>query len=222
MPWCQTAPHAAAAPNTYSDSRGPTHGGSGGWPRLITRAGPDALAFPLPRPFHAAGSPHEGVSRSGRLGGRGRRRDLVPGGRRWAGECVSVTGDRHSSLEWPASAVLTRGTGRKTASPLHLPRPPTPPGVHVRLSHRSSPPGVLCLLLSNGKDRRPIHATGCPRSCPRRTPRTESDTVVSLVVHRRPCVVVWARACGSRSAPARRSPRVLVPHEAVDVEDLPR
>jgi IS30 family transposase len=65
---------------------------------------------------------------------------------------VSVTGNCHSSFESPALPSFTRGTGRKTASPFHLPRPLPPPGLRHTVT------------FDNGKEfarhERIAHATG--------------------------------------------------------------
>ena len=82
----------------------------------------------------------EGMSRLWRLGMRGRRRGLVPGGERGGGR-VSVTGNCHSS----SSGRLCRAyswAGRKTRARFTLPRPLPPPVVisrdHIALLLRGS------------------------------------------------------------------------------------
>ena len=66
---------------------------------------------------------------------RGRRRGLVPGGGRWAGEALSVTPRCHSSSEWPASAVSHSWDLANGHEPvLRFPRPPTPP-VFASVAH---------------------------------------------------------------------------------------
>lgn len=117
--------------------------------------------------------PPKGASRFRRLGVRGRRRGLVPGGGRWAGECVSVTPRCHSSMEWPAMpcSLVDVANSHEPVSP-----PPSSDaaGSAFADSHGSSPRRVFGPG-RNGRDRRPIQATGCPRSCLRRTPRTGRD-----------------------------------------------
>ena len=109
----------------------------------------------------------EGMSRLWRLGMRGRRRGLVPGGERGGGR-VSVTGNCHSS----SSRRLCRAyswAGRKTRARFTLPRPLPPPVVisrsHIALLLRGSSVFVV-RLQKYGTDRRPLQATGCPRHHP--------------------------------------------------------
>lgn len=104
---------------------------------------------------------------------------------RWrgGGERVSATHPRRSS----SSRRLCRAdswTGRKTVARFTPPRPSSPPGVSVTHSHRVfSSKGLLFSAIRQGKDRRPIPATGCPRHHLQRTPRTRSDNALSLAVH---------------------------------------
>ena len=111
-PRCRLAERSAAAPNTYSDSRGHDPAGV----RRLCRgnghpAGPDALAFPRSRPFKAAGSSREGMSRLWRLG-CGADAEVSSPAARGAGEAVSVTArvsqlvrvaglGRAHSWDWP-------------------------------------------------------------------------------------------------------------------------
>lgn len=107
------------------------------YPGSIPRAGPDALAFPRSRPFKAAGSSPGGDVPFVAARVRGRRRGPVPGGGRWAGEGVSVTPRCHRSFESPAVPGVLLGPAFGL-SPFPLPRPPTPPGVSITISHRPS------------------------------------------------------------------------------------
>ena len=117
---------------------------------------------------------------------RGRRRGLVPGGERGGGVCEGDT-TVSQLVRVAGCAVRTPGTGLTAMSP--FPPPPSTPaaGCSFRRSHRLfSFEAVSCLWFSclpsprARADRRPIQATGCPRSCLRRPLRTRRVTVRCL------------------------------------------
>src|SRR5262249_58178876 len=130
----------------------------------MPQAGPDALAFRTSRPLGAAGSSRVGMSRLGRLGG-GADAEVSSSAARGAGVRVSVTA-LSRLVRVAGLAVRTPGTGRQTASP--FPRSPVHSRRRVFIHTITS---VLLLRgglrLSNGRDRRPLPATGGPRHDPR-------------------------------------------------------
>lgn len=108
---------AAAAPNTYSDSGGTRPGGCGGCARAIPAVGRSRCCCVPAVPAIQGGwlVPRRGVPFvAARV--RGRRRGLVPGGGRWAGEALGHPRGL-IPFEWPASAVLTPGTWPMAMSP---------------------------------------------------------------------------------------------------------
>jgi hypothetical protein len=147
--------------------------------------------------------PPKWASRWWRLGRRGRRRSLVPGGGRGGGVCGR--GTSVSQLDRVAGTAghhsWDRSIDREPVSP-----PPSTPatGSHLRRSHRFiSSEGVFCLSAHfKGKIGVPSKRLAARDST--------SNAHPGLAVHLWPCVVTEVDACGSRSAPARRSPQLLL------------
>ena len=172
------AERSAAAPNTYSDSHGASPKGRR-WVGSGDPTGPDTHSYPRSQPFKAAGLSPKGCPV---CGGSGCGADVEVSSpvARGGGERVSATRKCRSS----SSRRLCRAdswTGRKTVARVTSPRPSSPPGVSFTHSHRFfSSKGLLFSALRQGKDRRPIQATGCPRHDLQRTSRTQSDNALSL------------------------------------------
>ena len=107
---------------------------------------------------------------------------------RWrgGGERVSATRTRRrsSSRRLCRADSWTWPHGHEPVS--RLPVRPRHRVFHSRTHIASSPSRVFCLCIPahcEGRDRRPIQATGCPRHDRKRTPRTRGDNTLSLTVH---------------------------------------
>lgn len=189
------AERSAAAPNTYSDSHGASPKGRR-WVGTGYPTGPDTHSFPHSRPFKASGSSPKGCPVCGGSGGGAGAEVSSPVARgRGACERNARASQLVESPAWPC-VLMDRSEDR---SPFHV-----SPSVLATGCFRHALTSLLLLkglLFSaprQGKDRRPIQATGCPRHHLQRTLRARSDNALSLVAHAWLCVVTRVDACGSR------------------------
>ena len=177
--------NSAAAPNTYSDSHGAAPKGRR-WVGSDYPTGPDAHSYPRSRPFKAAGSSPKGcpVSCGSGCGADVEVSSPVARGR---GACERDA-PAAQLVESPALPCVLVGRS-KDSSPFHVSPSVLVTGLFIHaltsllLLNGSSAFVFLPTALGQGKDRRPIQATGCPRHNRKRTPRTHSDNALSLAVH---------------------------------------
>jgi len=170
---------SAAAPNTYSDSRGTVPEGAGGVPGQLD-----------PRPVPMLIRSHD-PGHSRRLARP--RRDVPFVAAREAGQ---TSRSRPRRREGRGACERGRQLPQLVESPAvpcvlvdwskdHEPVSRSP----VRSRRRWSFHAITSLFSFEalrflyGKDRRPIQATGCPRPDLQRTLRTESDNALSRLVH---------------------------------------
>ena len=140
-----------------------THKGPGdGWEWLPT--GPMLIGAHDPGHSRRLAHPTKGCPVWGGSG-VGQTPRSRPGDAGWAGEVVSVAGNCHSSFEWPAWPCTLLGPVARPRA--RFPSPVLPRRwvvIHAITSSFSfQGSSVLCILMQ-GKDRRPIRSTGCPRS----------------------------------------------------------